>query len=109
LIFRRGALPEASFVFKHALVEFAHGDGEMLPRSQEVAKPQIDALLDEAGSSSDEQKRLADYEKIGQFIVDQVPTVPLYQMDAIYGAAKALNFQPTPNESFFLNRMSWAG
>jgi len=74
-----------------------------------VAKPEIDALLDEAGSSPDEQKRLADYEKIGQFIVDQVPTVPLYQMDAIYGAAKALNFQPTPNESFFLNRMNWAG
>jgi len=49
------------------------------------------------------------FSKIGQFIVDQVPTVPLYQMDAIYGAAKALNFQPTPNESFFLNRMSWAG
>ncbi|AYG63163.1 ABC transporter substrate-binding protein [Rhizobium jaguaris] len=74
-----------------------------------VEKPEIDALLDEAGSSLDEQKRLADYEKIGQFVVDQVPTVPLYQMDAIYGAAKALNFQPTPNESFFLNRMSWAG
>lgn len=74
-----------------------------------VDKPEIDALLDEAGSSSDEKKRLADYEKIGQFVVDQVPTVPLYQMDAIYGAAKALNFQPTPNESFFLNRMSWAG
>jgi peptide/nickel transport system substrate-binding protein len=74
-----------------------------------VAKPEIDALLDEAGSSSDAQKRLADYEKIGQFVLDQVPTVPLYQMDAIYGAAKALNFQPTPNESFFLNRMSWAG
>jgi peptide/nickel transport system substrate-binding protein len=73
-----------------------------------VATPQIDALLDEAGSSSIEQKRLADYEKIGQFIATEIPTVPLYQMVAIYGAAKKLNFQPTPNESFFLNRMSWA-
>jgi peptide/nickel transport system substrate-binding protein len=73
-----------------------------------VAKPQIDALLDEAGSSSDQEKRLADYEKIGQFIATDIPTVPLYQMVAIYGAARKLNFQPTPNESFFLNRMSWA-
>ncbi|MQB44741.1 peptide ABC transporter [Rhizobium sp. ICMP 5592] len=74
-----------------------------------IAKPEIDALLDDAGSSLDQQKRLADYEKISQLIVDNVYAVPLYQMIAIYGAAKPLNFQPTPNESFFLNRMSWAG
>ncbi|AYD03676.1 ABC transporter substrate-binding protein [Neorhizobium sp. NCHU2750] len=68
---------------------------------------EIDALLDEAGSSSDEAKRLADYEKIGQFIATDIPTVPLYQMAAIYGAAKKLEFTPTPNESFFLNRAGW--
>lgn len=73
-----------------------------------TTSPDLDALLDEAGSSSDESRRLADYEKISQFVADQIPAVPLYQMDAIYGASKALNFQPTPNESFFLNRMSWA-
>jgi peptide/nickel transport system substrate-binding protein len=73
-----------------------------------VAKPELDALLDDAGSSSDEKVRLADYEKVSQSIAKDIPTVPLYQMVAIYGAAKALNFKPTPNESFFLNRMSWA-
>lgn len=30
-------------------------------------------------------------------------------MAAIYGVAKKLNFQPTPNESFFLNRMLVTG
>ncbi|MBB3610563.1 ABC transporter substrate-binding protein [Rhizobium sp. BK602] len=72
-----------------------------------VARPEIDALLDEAASSLDEKRRLADYEKVGDFIATDIPTVPLYQMVAIYGAAKALDFQPTPNESFFLNRMQW--
>lgn len=73
-----------------------------------ATKPEIDTLLDDAGSTLDEKKRLADYEKVGQSIATDIPTVPLYQMVAIYGAAKALNFTPTPNESFFLNRMSWA-
>ncbi|SCB15936.1 ABC transporter substrate-binding protein [Rhizobium multihospitium] len=72
-----------------------------------VAKPEIDALLDEAASSLDEKKRLADYEKVGGFIASEIPTVPLYQMVSIYGAAKNLDFQPTPNESFFLNRLRW--
>lgn len=72
-----------------------------------TSSPAIDALLDEAGSSSDEATRLKDYDKIGQFIATDIPTVPLYQMAAIYGAAKKLDFTPTPNESFFLNRASW--
>ena len=72
-----------------------------------VAKPEIDALLDEAASSLDERKRLADYGKVSDFITTDIPTVPLYQMVSIYGAAKNLEFQPTPNESFFLNRIQW--
>ena len=73
-----------------------------------TSKPEIDALLEEAGSSSSEATRLADYEKVGQFIATEIPTIPLYQMAAIYGANKKLEFTPTPNESFFLNRMTWA-
>lgn len=74
-----------------------------------VAKPEIDSLLDEAGSSSDDKQRLADYQKVSDWIARDIPTVPLYQMVAIYGAAKSLHFKPTPNESFFINRMSWGG
>ncbi len=73
-----------------------------------ASKPEIDGLLEEAGSSSNEATRLGDYEKVSQFIAAEVPTIPLYQMAAIYGASKKLEFTPTPNESFFLNRMSWA-
>jgi peptide/nickel transport system substrate-binding protein len=36
-----------------------------------------------------------------------VPLVPLYQSAAIYGAARGLDWQPTPDESLFLNRMTY--
>ncbi len=68
----------------------------------------MDALLDEARSTLDLQKRLADYRKINEAIATELPVVPLYQMDATYGAAKQLIWKPTPNESFFLNRMDWS-
>ena len=73
-----------------------------------ASSPEMDSLLDDAGTSSNEGKRLADYDKLGQLIATNLPTIPLYQMAAIYGAAKKLNFVPTPNESFFLNRMTWS-
>ncbi len=75
-----------------------------------VAKPEIDALLDEAGSSSDEQKRLADYEKIGQFIVDQVAHRAALSDGRDLWCSQGAEFSADfLNESFFLNRMSWAG
>ena len=37
-----------------------------------------------------------------------VPLVPLYQAAIIYGASKNLKWQPTPNESMFINRMDWS-
>jgi peptide/nickel transport system substrate-binding protein len=33
--------------------------------------------------------------------------VPLYEAAVLYGGAKNLEWQPTANESMFLNRMSW--
>ena len=36
-----------------------------------------------------------------------VPLVPLYQVAILYGARKELRWTPTPNESFFINRIKW--
>jgi peptide/nickel transport system substrate-binding protein len=68
----------------------------------------IDALLDEARSTLDAEKRLADYQSVSETIARDIPVLPLYQMAATYGAAKQLVWTPTPNESFFLNRMGWS-
>lgn len=73
-----------------------------------VDNADLDRWLDEARSTLDEKKRLENYRKVHTLIAKDVPVVPLYQMGATYGAAKALVWKPTPNESLFLNRMSWA-
>ncbi len=69
--------------------------------------PKADALLEQARQTLDEKKRLDAYRQVHEIIATDVPLVPLYQSAAIYGATKNLKWQPTPNESMFLNRMSW--
>ncbi len=69
--------------------------------------PKMDALLEEARATLDTGKRLAAYKQVHEIVAADVPVVPLYQAVVIYGAAKNLTFQPTPNESLFINRMSW--
>jgi peptide/nickel transport system substrate-binding protein len=66
-----------------------------------------DKLLEDARATLDEKRRLDDYRKLHEIVAEDVPLLPLYQDVAIYGAAKPLEWQPTPNESLFLNRMSW--
>lgn len=69
--------------------------------------PKMDSLLEEARATLDTNKRLAAYKQVHEIVAADVPVVPLYQAVVIYGAAKNLTFQPTPNESLFINRMSW--
>jgi peptide/nickel transport system substrate-binding protein len=73
-----------------------------------LRNPDIDKLLDTARNTLDEKARLDAYKKVSEFVASDVPLVPLYQAAAIYGAANGLKWQPTANESMFLNRMSWA-
>jgi peptide/nickel transport system substrate-binding protein len=69
--------------------------------------PKADSLLEEARQTLDKDKRLAAYKQVHEIIAAEAPLVPLYQAVVIYGATKNLQFKPTPNESMFLNRMSW--
>ncbi|MGO4669786.1 ABC transporter substrate-binding protein [Bosea sp. 2RAB26] len=72
-----------------------------------VENNEIDGLLDRARATLDPAARLADYRKIHEIVAATLPVVPLYQTVVGYGAAKPLQFTPTPNESLFLNRMRW--
>ncbi|MFJ5370753.1 ABC transporter substrate-binding protein, partial [Bosea sp. CER48] len=67
-----------------------------------------DSLLEAARQTLDKDKRLAAYKQVHEIVANDVPVIPLYQAVVIYGATKNLNFTPTPNESMFLNRMSWS-
>jgi peptide/nickel transport system substrate-binding protein len=69
----------------------------------------MDKALEAGRSSLDLAVRLQHYKQVHQIAEDTVPLVPLYQAAILYGARKELRWQPTPNESFFLNRMGWDG
>ncbi|MFE0755435.1 ABC transporter substrate-binding protein [Inquilinus sp. NPDC058860] len=73
-----------------------------------VENKELDGWLDDARATLDADRRLADYRKVSTFIASELPVVPLFQTVAIYGAARPLQWTPTPNESLFLNRMSWS-
>ena len=72
------------------------------------ADPEIDKLLEEARQTLDKDEAArATTARCTRSSRRDVPLVPLYQAAMIYGAAKDLEWQPTPNESMFLNRMGW--
>lgn len=69
--------------------------------------PQMDKWLEEARNSLDPKTRDALYQKVLQRIHDNALAVPLYQAASIYGVSDKLQWQPTPDESMFIMRMSW--
>ncbi len=73
-----------------------------------VDDPELDALLETGRSSLDDDERLEAYTQVQQIVQDNAYILPLYQAVAIYGAAEPLQWQPTANESLFLNRMDWS-
>ena len=68
---------------------------------------EMDAALEAARSTLDANVRLQHYRRVHQIIESEVPMVPLYQAAILYGASRNLQWQPTPNESLFINRMRW--
>jgi peptide/nickel transport system substrate-binding protein len=70
---------------------------------------EMDKALEAGRSSLDLNVRLQHYKRAHEIAEATLPLVPLYQAAILYGARKELRWQPTPNESFFLNRMAWDG
>ncbi len=70
---------------------------------------EMDKALEAGRSSLDLNVRLQHYKKVHEIAETTLPLVPLYQAAILYGARKELRWRPTPNESFFLNRMGWDG
>ncbi|MBO0344336.1 hypothetical protein J0X15_03795 [Roseibium sp. CAU 1637] len=70
--------------------------------------PVMDEKLDAARSELDLEKRADLYAEINMLALEKVAILPLYQAAIIYGASEQLEWQPTSNESMFLNRMAWS-
>jgi len=73
-----------------------------------VRDPEIDAGLEAARVELDPEARLAEYEKVHEYVATEIPLVPLYQASVFYGVNESLVWAPTSNESLFLNRMEWS-
>lgn len=67
----------------------------------------LDKKLEDARVELDPAKRDALYAEVHAFVTEEAPLVPLYQAAIIYAANDKLKWQPTPDESLFLNRMAW--
>lgn len=73
-----------------------------------VNVPELDVLLEKARIELDPVIRQAAYNEVHQINRDNYYLLPMYQAAVLYGAAADLVFEPTANESMFLNRMSIA-
>jgi peptide/nickel transport system substrate-binding protein len=70
---------------------------------------EFDAAVEAARTTLDEKKRLEHYKKAFELLERDLPGIPLYQNVAIYAARKQLQWQPSPNEAFFIFEMKWSG
>ena len=72
-----------------------------------ISHPELDQALEKGRSTLDPDERMQYYRQAHQIVQDMVPLVPLYQVGIIYGGARQLQWQPTPNESLFIMDMGW--
>ena len=70
--------------------------------------PEIEELIDGVYGSSDpaEQERLAF--ELQQFVNENVPYIPLYQANQIFGVNSDLNWEPDGDERYYFHKASWS-
>ncbi len=66
------------------------------------ANPEVDKLLDEAGSSLNPAVRRADYARINRILHDDYAVVPLWPIVRFYGGATRVAFTPRSDEMFYV-------
>jgi len=69
--------------------------------------PAVDTALESARATLDEAARLHDYHAALEQIRQDFAVVPLFQDVIMFAARKAVHFQPTANEAFFLMDAAW--
>jgi peptide/nickel transport system substrate-binding protein len=58
----------------------------------------FNGMVEQAQSEMDEKKRLAQYQRINKFWIEEAPAVPLYQQIDLYGANKRLAWKARSDE-----------
>lgn len=69
--------------------------------------PELDALLEEQRSISDQAKREVMLKEIAQYTIDEALEMPLYSLNAIYGVSKKVkNFTPAADNRLLFNEVT---
>lgn len=68
------------------------------------SNPDVDKMIDQAGSEMAPEQRTAMYTKLGKQITDDAPWVFLYQQDDVYGVRdRVKNWQPIGDQIIYIN------
>jgi peptide/nickel transport system substrate-binding protein len=73
------------------------------------ANPKVDQLLDDARSTLDQDKRLADYKQIEQILFQDAPWLFLYVQQDVWGLKKNVNWGPRADEGLQVFEASISG
>ncbi|MGG4552295.1 ABC transporter substrate-binding protein [Paenibacillus humicus] len=88
-------------------------DGTLLPLFRtgtiwsSYSNPEFDQAVDAARTTTDEAVRIENYKTALNILQQDVPGIGLYQHFAIYGASNKLQWQPDPQENFFVKDIKW--
>lgn len=69
------------------------------------SNPSYDQAVDKARTTTNKADRLADYQTAFNILQKDVPGVGLWQVDALYGASKNLQWKPDAAQDFFVQDM----
>lgn len=67
---------------------------------------EFDKLVEEAGATLDESKRLANYTKAQKIMYDEAVYLPLFQLAEAYGVSNRVTWTPRADEMVWAHRMS---
>lgn len=73
------------------------------------SNPEVDRALRKGKSTLDKKARQEAYAKVLETLRAASPGIPLWQVEATYGAKKTLKWQPTVDEQFYLMDMAFEG
>lgn len=72
------------------------------------SNPQVDKLLDQARSSTDEQERKELYYEISEYVRDEAPFIPLFSDNScIAASSKLTGVRPSVNENHYVYEYAW--
>ena len=69
------------------------------------SNPEFDKLIDEEQKTSDHKKRVALLQQAGRILMEDVPLVPLYTLDEVYGVAKNILWKAKPDQKILVADM----